>query len=190
MNRPLTPSSSHAGAVLQNDLEADPQHGGVPVADDAIVQRDERADLAAANVSAAHGGAAHAAGVDGLDDIDGVGGDIAARKLNLLQRAVRRFSWLGLLGLAIVVFWVLVAFVGPLIAPYQGGALTSTEIFGSYTPTNPLGTDYLGRDMLSRILFGTRYTVGLALAAAVLASTGGILFGLIAAVSGRWVDEG
>lgn len=179
MNRPLTSSPRHADAVLQNDLEADPQHGGVPVADDAAVLRDERADLAAAN--------APAAGVDGPD---GVSGDIAARKLNLLQRAVRRFSWLGLLGLAIVVFWVLVAFVGPLVAPYQGGALTSTEIFGSYTPTNPLGTDYLGRDMLSRILFGTRYTVGLALAAAVLASTGGILFGLIAAVSGRWVDEG
>ncbi len=43
--------------------------------------------------------------------------------------------------------------------------------------------------MLSRILYGTRYTVGLALAAAVLASLIGTFFGLLAAVSGRWVDE-
>ena len=67
---------------------------------------------------------------------------------------------LGLIGLVIVVFWLVVAFIGPLVAPYKGGALTSTEIFGSYSAAYPLGTDYLGRDMLSRILYGTRYTVG------------------------------
>ncbi|WP_027213857.1 ABC transporter permease [Burkholderia sp. WSM2232] len=108
---------------------------------------------------------------------------------NALQRLVQRFSVLGLLGLVIVLFWLLVAFVGPLVAPYQGGALTSTEIFGRYSAAYPLGTDYLGRDMLSRILYGARYTVGLALAAAMLASVIGTFFGLLAAVSGRWVDE-
>jgi peptide/nickel transport system permease protein len=53
----------------------------------------------------------------------------------------------------------------------------------------PLGSDYLGRDMLSRILYGTRFTVGLALAAALLASAAGTALGLFAAVSGRWIDE-
>jgi peptide/nickel transport system permease protein len=113
----------------------------------------------------------------------------APAKYNPLQRLVHRFSVLGLLGLVMVLFWLLVAFVGPLVAPYQGGALTSTEIFGRYSAAYPLGTDYLGRDMLSRILYGARYTVGLALAAAVLASVIGTFFGLLAAVSGRWVDE-
>jgi peptide/nickel transport system permease protein len=113
----------------------------------------------------------------------------APAKYNALQRLVHRFSVLGLLGLVMVLFWLLVAFVGPLVAPYQGGALTSTEIFGRYSAAYPLGTDYLGRDMLSRILYGARYTVGLALAAAVLASVIGTFFGLLAAVSGRWVDE-
>jgi peptide/nickel transport system permease protein len=102
---------------------------------------------------------------------------------------VHRFSILGLIGLLMVAFWLLVAFIGPLVAPYKGGALTSTEIFGRYSAAYPLGTDYLGRDMLSRILYGARYTVGLALAAAVLASVIGTFFGLLAAVSGRWVDE-
>ncbi|MFL6702898.1 MAG: ABC transporter permease, partial [Paraburkholderia graminis] len=113
----------------------------------------------------------------------------APAKYNPLQRLVHRFSVLGLLGLVMVLFWLLVAFVGPLVAPYQGGALTSTEIFGRYSAAYPLGTDYLGRDMLSRILYGARYTVGLALAAAVLASVIGTFFGLLAAVSGKWVDE-
>jgi peptide/nickel transport system permease protein len=107
----------------------------------------------------------------------------------LLQGLARRLSVLGLIGLVIVVFWLAVAFIGPLVAPYKGGALTSTEIFGTYSAAHLLGTDYLGRDMLSRILYGTRYTVGLALAAAVLASLIGTCFGLLAAVSNRWIDE-
>ncbi|MFM0136514.1 ABC transporter permease [Caballeronia grimmiae] len=106
-----------------------------------------------------------------------------------VSRLVHRFSVLGLIGLALVVFWLAVAFIGPLVAPYKGGAFTSTEIFASYSAAHLLGTDYLGRDMLSRILYGTQYTVGLALASTVAASVIGTCFGLIAAVSGRWVDE-
>jgi len=106
-----------------------------------------------------------------------------------VSRLVHRFSVLGLIGLALVVFWLAVAFIGPLVAPYKGGAFTSTEIFASYSAAHLLGTDYLGRDMLSRILYGTQYTVGLALASTVAASVIGTCFGLIAAVSGRWIDE-
>ncbi|AQH05430.1 DNA-directed RNA polymerase subunit alpha (plasmid) [Burkholderia sp. KK1] len=114
---------------------------------------------------------------------------VTAKRGGVLQRLVRRFSVLGLLGFVIIVFWLAVAFFGPVVAPYKGGAITSTEIFGSYSAAHLLGTDYLGRDLLSRVLFGTRYTVGLALASAVLASCIGTFFGLLAAVSGRWVDE-
>ncbi|OAJ56041.1 DNA-directed RNA polymerase subunit alpha [Paraburkholderia ginsengiterrae] len=110
-------------------------------------------------------------------------------KHGMLKHLAHRFSILGLIGLLMVAIWLVVAFIGPLVAPYKGGTLTSTEIFGRYSAAYPLGTDYLGRDMLSRILYGARYTVGLALAAAVLASVIGTFFGLLAAVSGRWVDE-
>ncbi|MFM0617272.1 ABC transporter permease [Paraburkholderia nemoris] len=115
--------------------------------------------------------------------------ETAALKQGVLKQLVHRFSVLGLIGLVLVTFWLIVAFIGPLVAPYKGGTLTSTEIFGRYSAAYPLGTDYLGRDMLSRILYGARYTMGLALAAAVLASLVGTFFGLLAAVSGRWVDE-
>lgn len=95
----------------------------------------------------------------------------------------------GLVGLVIVVFWVVIAILGPSIAPYEVGAIVAPDVFGALTTQNPLGTDYLGRDMLSRILFGARYTVGLALAAALAASVTGTALGLTAAVAGRWIDE-
>lgn len=100
-----------------------------------------------------------------------------------------RLSGLGKLGFAVVCFWLLIAVIGPMLAPYKEGALTSPFTLAPYSMAHPFGTDYLGRDMLSRILYGTRYTVGLALAAAVLASGIGTCFGLLAAISTRWVDE-
>ena len=95
----------------------------------------------------------------------------------------------GLVGLVVVVFWMVIAILGPSIAPYEVGAIVAPDVFGSPTSKYPLGTDYLGRDMLSRILFGARYTVGLALAAALAASVTGTALGLTAAVAGRWIDE-
>ena len=95
----------------------------------------------------------------------------------------------GMVGLVIVVFWVAIAILGPSIAPYEVGAIVAHDVFSSPTWQNFLGTDYLGRDMLSRILFGARYTVGLALVAALAASVTGTALGLTAAVAGRWIDE-
>ncbi|SEJ06802.1 ABC transporter permease [Paraburkholderia diazotrophica] len=123
---------------------------------------------------------------DALEDAPAA---VPVGKRSPLRRLANRLSLLGLVGLVIVVFWLCVAFIGPLVAPYKGGAVTSTEVFGSYSAAHLFGTDYLGRDMLSRVLYGTQYTVGLALASTVLASCIGTFFGLIAAVSGRWVDE-
>ena len=95
----------------------------------------------------------------------------------------------GLAGLFVVLFWLGIAIFGPLIAPYEVGVIVAPDVFGALTSKNPLGTDYLGRDMLSRILFGARYTVGLALVAALAASVTGTALGLTAAVAGRWIDE-
>lgn len=102
---------------------------------------------------------------------------------------LRRLSASGVFGLVIVVFWILVALFGPMLAPHGVGAIVADDSFLPMSTAFPLGSDYLGRDVLSRILFGTRFTVGLALAAALLASASGTALGLFAAVSGRWVDE-
>jgi peptide/nickel transport system permease protein len=105
------------------------------------------------------------------------------------RRWRRRLSTSGLIGLAIVLFWVLVALLGPLIAPHGVGAIVADDSFASMSAQFPLGSDYLGRDVLSRILHGARYTFGMALAAALLSSTVGTALGLLASVSVRWIDE-
>ena len=64
----------------------------------------------------------------------------------------------GALGLLIVLFWIAMAVLGPAIAPHEVGAIVDEDVFSPMSSTFPLGTDYLGRDILSRILAGTRYT--------------------------------
>ena len=100
----------------------------------------------------------------------------------------RRLGFAGMLGLAIVVFWLVMAIIGPFVAPYSAGKIAGPDIFGPLSAKFPLGTDYLGRDMLSRVLHGARYTVGLALAATLLACITGATLGLLAAVAGGPLD--
>lgn len=95
----------------------------------------------------------------------------------------------GWIALALVAFWLAMAVLGTWIAPYDVGAVVSQDVFSSFSARHPLGTDYLGRDMLSRILHGARFTIGLALAAALAASTCGTAIALVSATAGGRVDE-
>lgn len=110
-------------------------------------------------------------------------------KASSLARRLRSLPVSGKAGLCVVLLWVMIALFGPLIAPHDVGAIVAQDVFGGLTLANPFGTDYLGRDMLSRVLFGARFTVGLALAAALAASITGTALGLTAAVAGGGVDE-
>jgi peptide/nickel transport system permease protein len=91
-------------------------------------------------------------------------------------------------GLAIVTALVLVALVGPLVAPYS-----PTEFVG--IPNSPpsgdavFGTDALGRDVLSRFLYGGRTVLWLSAAATLLGITLGVIVGLIAAYARNWLDD-
>jgi peptide/nickel transport system permease protein len=98
------------------------------------------------------------------------------------------FSWVGRIGLLIILFWALVALIGPALAPYPPGEIVDWDYFGPVSGKYWMGTDYLGRDIFSRILMGARYTVGIAFCAVVLACTGGVFMGMIAAVMGGWFD--
>lgn len=106
-----------------------------------------------------------------------------------LRRRPGTMTMSGKIGLSLVAFWLLVALFGPWLAPHGVGAIVSYDVFEPLSSQYPLGTDYLGRDMLSRVLHGARFTVGLALAAALLASIVGTALGVFAAVSKRWLDE-
>jgi peptide/nickel transport system permease protein len=99
-----------------------------------------------------------------------------------------RFNLVGILGFAIILFWALVAVFAPLVTPYPIGAIVDYDYFGPVSAKFLMGTDYLGRDMLSRILMGARYTVGISLGAVAIACVTGVALGMSAAVAGGWFD--
>lgn len=111
----------------------------------------------------------------------------AAVPARLVPR-LSRWSRTGLLGLAVLVFWLFIAAAGPWILPHGSGDMGTAGVFDAISRTHWLGTDYLGRDILSRVMDGARYTVGVALAATVMACAAGTLLGLLAAVNGGWFD--
>ncbi|WP_244818284.1 ABC transporter permease [Caballeronia sp. Lep1P3] len=109
------------------------------------------------------------------------------RRRSLAQRM--GLSTGGWIGLGMVSLALFVAVFAPWLAPHQVGSIVTTDVFAGMSAKLPLGSDYLGRDMLTRIIYGTRLTVVLALAAALLAALAGTTLGLLAAVAGRRVDE-
>ena len=104
------------------------------------------------------------------------------------RRRRLRVSIPGTIGLAVILFWLVMAAIGPLVAPYSAGRVVDGDMLAPISRAFPLGTDYLGRDMLSRVLLGTRFTVGLALLATFLASLTGTTLALCSAVNGGWID--
>ena len=96
--------------------------------------------------------------------------------------------WAGLLGLAILLGWLLVTAFGPALLGQDGADMGNADVFAPMSAEHWLGTDYLGRDMLARVVQGARYTVGIALLATLLASSVGTLLALLAAASAPWLD--
>ncbi len=92
-------------------------------------------------------------------------------------------------GLLIIVMYIAVALFAPLLAPY-GETQVVGEGFAPWSGQFLLGTDNLGRDMFSRLVYGARNTLGIAFLTTTLAFVLGGLSGLVAAIKGGWVDQG
>ena len=92
-------------------------------------------------------------------------------------------------GLAVVVFWVGCALFWPLFAPYDPNTQDYGALLAGPSSSHLLGTDHLGRDVLSRVLAGSREVLLLAPAATAIGLLGGIIVGLAAAYYGGWFDE-
>lgn len=97
-------------------------------------------------------------------------------------------------GIALILFWVLVAVTAPLIAPFDPNAVMTpfqkpwSLVPGSETARYWLGTDQLGRDVLSRVIWGSRTILLYAPLATVLAYVLGIAMGLMAGFHRGWTD--
>jgi peptide/nickel transport system permease protein len=104
-----------------------------------------------------------------------------------LRGAFRRWGLLAVGG-AIVLVFVLSALLAPWIAPRDPYELDVAVMLQGPSPEHPLGTDELGRDVLSRTIHAARISVQVAVIAVAVGLIGGTLIGLVAAYFGGWVD--
>lgn len=113
------------------------------------------------------------------------------KELGFMLRAFRRDP-LAVASLVVIVLFILGAILAPVLTPYpeQGrGAPNILEKFQPPSRTHPLGTDYLGRDVWARLLFGGRSSLSIGLLVVSVASIIGIPLGAVAGYFGGWIDN-
>jgi len=119
----------------------------------------------------------------------------ASRKqaaLGLAYRRWRRFAGnpLSVFGFSILMVLVIVAIVGPWIAPHDPlRQVLSDRLLPPGSASHWLGTDQLGRDILSRIIYGSRLTLSIAILVVVVVVPIGLMIGTTAGFFGGWVDN-
>ena len=99
-----------------------------------------------------------------------------------------KINVVGVFGFLVIFLWAMVAIFAPYLIPHPVGEIVDLDYFGPMTSDLWLGSDYLGRDVFSRILMGARFTVGISLAAVTIACVSGVVLGMSAAVVGGWFD--
>jgi ABC-type dipeptide/oligopeptide/nickel transport system permease subunit len=111
---------------------------------------------------------------------------VVSRKQRFARRALRNPSFI--VGLAITVTFCLMALFGPLVAPHDPFQQHLEDKLMGPTVAHPLGYDELGRDMLSRLLYGAKYSLGLAFAVVALGLTIGLILGSLSGFYGGFLD--
>ncbi|MEO7940557.1 MAG: ABC transporter permease [Burkholderiaceae bacterium] len=101
------------------------------------------------------------------------------------RHSIPATAWFGMI---VVTFFCVLAVFAPLIAPYGQTEIVGTE-FAPWSGKNLLGTDNLGRDMVTRLIFGARNTIGIAIVTTLLAFLVGGALGLIAGTMRGWIDQ-
>ena len=96
---------------------------------------------------------------------------------------------LAVFGTAVMAVFVVMAVFAPLVAPYDPLDQNLPQKFAGPSLAHPFGQDELGRDILSRIIYGARISLTAGLAAVAIATAAGTLIGLVAGFLGRWPDS-
>lgn len=104
-------------------------------------------------------------------------------------KLLRQSPWSARIGMGIVLLNIIAALFAPVIAPYE-----ETEVVGDIWLTasqeNLVGTDHLGRDMFTRLIYGARNTIAIAFITTILSFVIGTVLGFLAATLGGWTDLG
>ncbi|UDL92137.1 ABC transporter permease [Mesorhizobium sp. PAMC28654] len=109
-----------------------------------------------------------------------------------MKRLALRLGWPGTIGLTIILLFVLIAILAPWIAPYPAQGAGAPNVMAKLSPPSAdfwLGTDHLGRDILSRIIYGTRISLTNGVLIVTFSLFIGLPVGLAAGYFGGWVDE-
>lgn len=103
-------------------------------------------------------------------------------------RVLRKAPLSAWAGLVVVALYVAVALFAPLIAPYGEAEVVSPRPFEPWSDSFLLGTDQIGRDMFSRIVYGARNSIGIALLTTALSFLIGGSLGILCALLRGWLD--
>jgi peptide/nickel transport system permease protein len=104
-----------------------------------------------------------------------------------VARRLRKNS-LAMIGVGIVATLVVVAIFAPILAPYDVAAIDAKNVLGAPSWHHPLGTDGLGRDVVSRMIYGARISLLVGFVSAGLACLIGLMLGALAGYFGGWID--
>jgi len=112
------------------------------------------------------------------------------REVSPTQRAIRRLAKrrAAVVGLGVVVFFVVMAIAAPWLAPYDPLATSWSAIRKAPSAAHWFGTDEIGRDVLSRVIYGARASLLAGVVSVSIALSLGIPIGLLAGYAGRWTD--
>ena len=110
------------------------------------------------------------------------------RRLSDAWRELKKAPMSAKFGIVVILFYVFIAVFAPVLTPYGESEVVGVE-FEEWGEEFILGTDNLGRDMLTRLLYGARNTIGIALVTTCLAFLIGGVGGIMAATLGGWLDQ-
>lgn len=120
----------------------------------------------------------------------GSGGNVKEVKSGPWHDGLRSFmrNKTAVVGFAIVVFFIILALLAPLISPYDYKAQVLSERLQAPSATHWFGTDDLGRDILTRTLYGARISLWVGFVSVIGSIIIGTFLGILAGFYGRWVD--
>jgi peptide/nickel transport system permease protein len=119
-------------------------------------------------------------------ETNGLKGIARSRERRVLQKLLHHKS--ALIGLCLIAMLIAIALLSPVIAPYDPIEI-SRDVLKPPSTKHWMGTDNLGRDILSRVLFGTRVSLQMGFIAVVIAATTGTTLGVVAGTYGGFIDS-
>jgi peptide/nickel transport system permease protein len=109
-----------------------------------------------------------------------------------MKALFRSLGWAGTLSLCIIIGYAFLAVLAPVLAPYPAQGVGAPNIADKFAPPSTtfwLGTDHLGRDVLSRVIYGAQVSLTTGVLVVALSLLIGLPVGLVAGYFGGWIDE-